>query len=164
MYGGGEQDIQLPANAIWVHLTYQSAFVDDAGKLQRRHDVYNLDGRTIAAIKTERGMVEPPPQGKPEPEVASNSSGRRKVAAPPQTMSIFSPSSSAEDRNRNRDRPAGFITDNTTVVMRDALPTMAGLVPAITRFADVQQTWMPATGGDRRRHDEPTIPRVGTRS
>jgi L,D-transpeptidase YcbB len=89
MFGGGEQDIQLPANAIWVHLTYQSAFVDDAGKLQRRHDVYNLDGRTIAAIKTERGMVEPPPQGKPEPEVASNSSGRRKVAAPPQTMSIF---------------------------------------------------------------------------
>ena len=89
MYGGGEQDIQLPANAIWVHLTYQSAFVDDAGKLQLRRDVYNLDGRTIAAIKTERGMVEPAPQGKPEPEVASNSSGRRKVAAPPQTMSIF---------------------------------------------------------------------------
>ena len=49
MFGGGEQDIALPANSIWVHLTYQSAFVDDAGKLQVRRDMYNLDGRTIAA-------------------------------------------------------------------------------------------------------------------
>jgi murein L,D-transpeptidase YcbB/YkuD len=49
MFGAGEQDIQLPPAAIWVHLTYQSAFVDDAGKLQTRRDVYNIDGRLIAA-------------------------------------------------------------------------------------------------------------------
>jgi murein L,D-transpeptidase YcbB/YkuD len=87
MFGGGEQDIQLPPTAVWVHLTYQSAFVDDHGKLQLRRDVYNLDGRTLAAIKTERAIIEPPPQGKPEQEVASTS-GRRKAAAPP-TMSLF---------------------------------------------------------------------------
>ena len=57
-------------------------------KLQTRRDVYNLDGRTLAAIKTERVIVEPPPQGKPEQEVASNS-GRRKVVAQPRTMSLF---------------------------------------------------------------------------
>ena len=34
MFGAGEQDIQLPPAAIWVHMTYQSAFVDDTGKLQ----------------------------------------------------------------------------------------------------------------------------------
>ncbi len=87
MFGGGEQDIQLPPTAIWVHLTYQSAFVDDHGKLQTRRDVYNLDSRTLAAIKSERAIIEPAPQGKPEQEVASTS-GRRKVAAPP-SMSLF---------------------------------------------------------------------------
>ena len=55
MFGTAEQDIQLPPRPIWVHLTYQSAFVDDDGKLQIRRDVYNLDGRTLAAIKSERG-------------------------------------------------------------------------------------------------------------
>ena len=45
MFGTGEQDIQLPV-PIWVHLTYQNAFVDDAGQLQIRRDVYNIDSRT----------------------------------------------------------------------------------------------------------------------
>jgi len=53
MFGTAEQDIQLQPTPIWVHLTYQSAFVDDAGKLQIRRDVYNLDSRTIAAIKSD---------------------------------------------------------------------------------------------------------------
>ena len=56
MFGTGEQDLQLPAQ-IWVLLTYQNAFVDDAGKLQMRRDVYNIDSRTLAAIKSERGMI-----------------------------------------------------------------------------------------------------------
>ena len=89
MFGGGEQDLQLPPASIWVHVTYQSAFVDDHGKLQLRHDVYGLDGRMIAAVKNERAIIEPPaPEGtKPEPQVAS-ASGHRK-AAPPPTMSFF---------------------------------------------------------------------------
>jgi hypothetical protein len=86
MFGAGEQDIQLPPAAIWVHLTYQSAFVDDAGKLQTRRDVYNIDGRLIAAVKNERAIIEPAPDGKPA-EVASTG-GRRRAAAPP-AMSFF---------------------------------------------------------------------------
>jgi L,D-transpeptidase YcbB len=90
MFGRGEQDIALPAGSIWVHLTYQSAFVDDAGKLQVRRDVYNLDGRTIAAIRNERGMIETaPPDSKPEQEVASASSSGRRKAAQQRPTSFF---------------------------------------------------------------------------
>ena len=58
MYGTAETDIQF-STQIPVHLTYQSAFVDDDGKLQFRRDVYGLDSRTIAALKSERAMVDP---------------------------------------------------------------------------------------------------------
>ena len=86
MFGTGEQDIQLPV-PIWVHLTYQSAFVDEAGKLQIRRDVYNLDSRTLAAIKSERGVVEPPQERKPE--VASGGGQRRVVAVQPRPILSF---------------------------------------------------------------------------
>ena len=46
MYGGAERDLQLQHASIWVHLTYQTAFVDNAGKLEMRRDIYGLDGRT----------------------------------------------------------------------------------------------------------------------
>jgi murein L,D-transpeptidase YcbB/YkuD len=85
MFGTGEQDIQLPAT-IWVLLTYQNAFVDDAGKLQVRRDIYNIDSRTFAAIKTERGMIEPPQERKREQEVATTSQRR---SAAPRTVSFF---------------------------------------------------------------------------
>jgi murein L,D-transpeptidase YcbB/YkuD len=87
MFGGGEQDIPIPAGKIWVHVTYQSAFVDDHGKLQTRRDVYGLDNRTIAAIKSERVMIESVPEGKKkdqeQQEVASSGPPRRKAVAPP---------------------------------------------------------------------------------
>jgi murein L,D-transpeptidase YcbB/YkuD len=86
MFGTAEQDIQLPEK-IWVHLTYQSAFVDDAGKLQTRRDVYGLDGRTLAAIKSDRGIVDPIQDRKREQEVVS--AQRRAVAPPPRAVSFF---------------------------------------------------------------------------
>jgi murein L,D-transpeptidase YcbB/YkuD len=58
MFGTSEQDIQLQATPIWVHLTYQTAFIDNAGRLQIRRDLYGLDTRTLAAIKANRGTVE----------------------------------------------------------------------------------------------------------
>jgi L,D-transpeptidase YcbB len=86
MFGTGEQDIQLPA-PIWVLLTYQNAFVDDTGKLQIRRDIYNIDSRTLAAIKTERGVVEPAQERKREEEVATTS--QRRSVAQPRTVSFF---------------------------------------------------------------------------
>jgi L,D-transpeptidase YcbB len=87
MFGTGEQDIQLPAQ-IWVLLTYQNAFVDDAGQLQIRRDIYTIDSRTFAAIKSERGMIEPMQERKREQEVAATSQ-RRPGVAPPRTVSFF---------------------------------------------------------------------------
>ncbi len=50
MFGGSEININFPKN-IGVHLTYQTAFVDDDGKLQLRKDVYGRDARMIAILK-----------------------------------------------------------------------------------------------------------------
>ena len=48
---GGEQDIQFPASSyLPVNLTYQTAFVDDAGKLQFRDDVYGRDRQLLAIL------------------------------------------------------------------------------------------------------------------
>ena len=63
MYGGSEININFP-HAIPVHLTYQTAYVDDAGKLVFRDDIYGYDSsinailhgdqRKIASIPIER--------------------------------------------------------------------------------------------------------------
>ena len=58
MFGGSEVNINFPFN-IPVHLTYQSAYVDDAGKLVIREDVYGRDARVIAALKGSERRVAP---------------------------------------------------------------------------------------------------------
>jgi murein L,D-transpeptidase YcbB/YkuD len=50
MFGGGEVNINFP-NFIPVHLTYQTAYVDDAGKLVIRDDIYGRDARLLAQLK-----------------------------------------------------------------------------------------------------------------
>jgi len=60
MFGGSEININFPHN-IWVHLTYQTAFVDEDGKLQFRKDVYGRDARMIAILKgSERKVADIP--------------------------------------------------------------------------------------------------------
>src|SRR6516162_2590719 len=54
MYGSSEIDLQLPT-PIPVNITYQTAFVDEAGKLQLRKDIYGRDGTMIALLKGGRG-------------------------------------------------------------------------------------------------------------
>jgi murein L,D-transpeptidase YcbB/YkuD len=91
LFGRAEQDIAIQPVPIWVHLTYQTAFVDGAGKLQLRRDVYNLDSRTLAAIRSERGSVEPAPLRKHEPEIALNPGPRRTAARPSAPAPASSP-------------------------------------------------------------------------
>jgi murein L,D-transpeptidase YcbB/YkuD len=56
--GGGEQDIQFPTSAyVPVNLTYQTAFVDDDGKLQFRDDVYGRDRQLLAIMKGDERKV-----------------------------------------------------------------------------------------------------------
>jgi murein L,D-transpeptidase YcbB/YkuD len=66
MFGGSEVNINFPVN-IPVHLTYQSAFVDDAGKLVIREDIYGRDSRMIAALKGAERRVANIPMERPRP-------------------------------------------------------------------------------------------------
>jgi len=50
MFGDNEININFPV-PIPVHLTYQTAFVDQNGKLQFRDDVYGRDAKMIAILK-----------------------------------------------------------------------------------------------------------------
>src|SRR5437667_6661165 len=54
MYGSSEIDLKFPT-PIPVNITYQTAFVDDGGKLQIRKDVYGRDATMIAMLKNARG-------------------------------------------------------------------------------------------------------------
>jgi murein L,D-transpeptidase YcbB/YkuD len=74
MLGGQEKQIDF-VNQIPVHITYQTAFVDNAGKLQIRDDVYGLDAKLMSILKgSERQVadvaIERPadPNFKPTPE------------------------------------------------------------------------------------------------
>ena len=53
MYGRSEIDLKFPT-PIPVNITYQTAFVDDAGKLQIRRDVYGRDATMIGLLKNGR--------------------------------------------------------------------------------------------------------------
>src|SRR5262249_22143544 len=86
MYGSAEQDIQFPT-FIPVHLTYQTATVED-GKLVIRPDIYGYDNRTLAAIKSERGVVEVAAERPREPAGGAGKKGRP-GAPPPRTVSFF---------------------------------------------------------------------------
>jgi L,D-transpeptidase YcbB len=53
MYGHSEIDLKFPT-PIPVNITYQTAFVDDAGKLQIRKDIYGRDAAMIPLLKGSR--------------------------------------------------------------------------------------------------------------
>jgi murein L,D-transpeptidase YcbB/YkuD len=60
MYGPSEVNIDFPT-FIPVHLTYQTAFVDDAGKLEFREDIYGRDRALLALLNgPERRVADVP--------------------------------------------------------------------------------------------------------
>jgi len=54
MYGSSEIDLKFPT-PIPVNITYQTAFVDDAGKLQLRKDIYGRDATMLAMLRNAHG-------------------------------------------------------------------------------------------------------------
>ncbi len=54
MYGRSEVDLKFPT-PIPVNITYQTAFVDDGGKLQLRKDVYGRDAAMLAVLRNGKG-------------------------------------------------------------------------------------------------------------
>jgi L,D-transpeptidase YcbB len=87
MYGQGEIDLKFPT-PIPVHLTYQTAFVDGAGKLVLRDDVYGRDARVIAALKSDERRIADTPAA--EPHRMASPATRRQVYRMPQQSSGFS--------------------------------------------------------------------------
>ena len=76
MFGAYETNIQFPT-FIPVHLTYQTAFVVDQGKLEFREDIYGRDQALLAILKgTERKIADIPIQRK-------DSTMRRQLLAMP---------------------------------------------------------------------------------
>jgi len=60
-----------------VHLTYQTAFVDDDGKLQIRDDLYGMDARIHAILHgDERKIADVPPPQDPKRDVATAKSNQ----------------------------------------------------------------------------------------
>jgi murein L,D-transpeptidase YcbB/YkuD len=87
LFGQYEQDIQFPA-PIPVHLTYQTAFVDDDGQLAIRSDVYGLDSRVLALIKTERGMIDVASKDHDRDAALSAAASARRALRPPPPQSV----------------------------------------------------------------------------
>jgi L,D-transpeptidase YcbB len=82
MFGTGETDIQFPA-PIPVHLTYQTAFVDNKGKLEFLEDVYGRDKALLEIMKgEERRVADTAIEHRPNPI-------RRQVLALPDQQSLW---------------------------------------------------------------------------
>ena len=59
LYGRGERNINLKT-PIPVYLTYQTAFIDDSGKLQTRPDIYGLDKTIDDLLKRDSPSADVP--------------------------------------------------------------------------------------------------------
>ena len=91
MYGTGERDIHL-TTPIPVHLTYQTAFVDDAGHLAVREDVYGRDARLMAALKNEDRRIADAPIERREASFSARRQGTRMLPffpGPPGFFGLF---------------------------------------------------------------------------
>jgi murein L,D-transpeptidase YcbB/YkuD len=76
MFGHEEKIFKL-VNRPMVHLTYQTAYVDDAGKLVLRDDIYGFDGRIRAIMNSdERRIADQAPPQDPKRDLATAKSNQ----------------------------------------------------------------------------------------
>jgi hypothetical protein len=89
MFGGSEININFP-KFIPVHLTYQTAFVDDAGKLQLREDVYGRDAKMLAILKSsERKVADIGGRARAQYVVQAGSHAGRSVWRPERRLQLW---------------------------------------------------------------------------
>jgi len=81
MFGPNEVNIDFP-KFVPVNLTYQTAFVDDAGKLEFRDDLYGRDKTLLAILKGDRKDADIPIEHKED-------ISHREVLAMPDQPSLF---------------------------------------------------------------------------
>ncbi len=111
MYGGGEVNINLNT-PIPVHITYQTAFVDDAGKLQIRDDVYGRDDAVLANLKADARKVADVPVDRP------HASEKAPVARLPQDSSFTSFFSRQNNMRRQDPRFGGRYSNEDSFFSR----------------------------------------------
>jgi len=104
MFGSEEQDINFPT-PIPVHLTYQTAFVDDNDKLQIREDVYGRDARLLAILKGDEHRVADIAVERTSP--AHHQAVR--LLAPPRPLSFFEQLFAGPPQAANTYRPGASI-------------------------------------------------------
>ena len=76
MFGHEEKTFKL-ANRPMVHLTYQTAYVDDGGKLVLRDDIYGFDARIHAIMHSdERRIADVAPPQDPKRDLATMKSNQ----------------------------------------------------------------------------------------
>ena len=76
MYGQDEKIFKLMRQPM-VHLTYQTAFVDDSGKLELRDDIYGFDARINAILHSdERRIADVAPPQDPKRDLATAKSNQ----------------------------------------------------------------------------------------
>jgi murein L,D-transpeptidase YcbB/YkuD len=78
LYGTQERTVNLK-QPIPVHVTYQTAFVDESGQLNFRHDVYGLDAATLKLMRGDQRMIADTPIARPH-----NASSKPVMARLPQ--------------------------------------------------------------------------------
>jgi murein L,D-transpeptidase YcbB/YkuD len=78
MYGDHERTINLK-QPIPVHVTYQTAFVDETGQLNVRPDIYGLDAATLKLMRGDERMIADTPIARPH-----NASSKPVMARVPQ--------------------------------------------------------------------------------
>jgi hypothetical protein len=59
MYGHSEIDLKF-TNPVPVHITYQTAFIDEHGNLQTREDIYGRDSTLLALLKGDKRQADTP--------------------------------------------------------------------------------------------------------
>ena len=150
MYGKGERTINFK-HPIPVYITYQTAFVDDAGKPQARADIYGLD-REILEYPARR-----PPQRRTRPIARNyNSSSKpvtarlgRRHAPPPATRAAGH--SGMPPTPATRPIPAngepGLHSLGLAYRRGPASPTIPDLVAPIRRRALAKMQWPPSLDG-----------------
>jgi L,D-transpeptidase YcbB len=82
MFGESEADIQFP-KYLPVHLTYQTAFVDEEGRLEFRDDIYGRDKVLTAILKSDERKVADTPIERRENPI------RREALAMPDQQGLF---------------------------------------------------------------------------
>ncbi len=143
-----------------VHLTYQTAFVDDAGKLQLRDDIYGFDARIHAILHSDERRVAdiaPPPDPKRD---AATAKANQEILQPGRAARGAEPV-----RVLRKDLPLETAEQNATSDGRPAVPGRFFCRPEFHRQSSLRKPgqdqaaghFRPFSPGSQKSYGEPRV-------